>query len=99
VERGVEVFREACADCHYRSELRGTEFQLAWRGRTVWDFYEIVKETMPEEDPGALDPQQYIDVVAFVLSLNGFPEGEVELAGEDALLDAFSMAAPTGGTP
>jgi hypothetical protein len=60
----------------------------------VRDFYKVIVETMPEENPGELDPQQYIDVVTFLLSLNGFPAGDTELVGDEQALRAFSMAAP-----
>jgi len=93
-ERGLEVFRDVCVECHYRSDFRGTQFQFEWRRRTVRDFYKTIVETMPEEDPGELDPQQYIDVVTFLLSLNGFPAGETELVGDQEALRAFSMAPP-----
>jgi polar amino acid transport system substrate-binding protein len=35
--------------------------------------------TMPEDNPGSLKPQQYADVVAYFLELNGYPEGKAEL--------------------
>jgi len=93
-ERGLEVFRDVCVECHYRSDFRGTQFQFEWRRRSVRDFYKTIVETMPEENPGELAPQQYIDVVTFLLSLNGFPAGDTELVGDEETLRAFSMAAP-----
>lgn len=93
-ERGLEVFRDVCVECHYRSDFRGTQFQFEWRRRTLRDFYKTIVETMPEENPGELDPQQYIDVVTFLLSLNGFPAGDTELVGDEEALRAFSMAPP-----
>lgn len=93
-ERGLEVFRDVCVECHYRSDFRGTQFQFEWRRRTVRDFYKTIVETMPEENPGELESQQYIDVVTFLLSLNGFPAGDTELVGDEDALRSFSMAAP-----
>ena len=52
---------------------------------------------MPEENPGELAPQEYIDVVTFVLSLNGFLPGDTELVADEEALRAFSMAAPNRG--
>ena len=94
--RGLDVYRDVCADCHYRSDFRGTQFQFEWRRRSVRDFYRIIVETMPEEKPGELDPQQYVDVVAFLLSLNGFTPGDAELVADEEALRAYSMAAPGG---
>jgi hypothetical protein len=41
--------------------------------------------TMPEDNPGSLKPQQYADVVAYFLKLNGYPAGKTELTGPEAL--------------
>jgi mono/diheme cytochrome c family protein len=97
--RGLEVFRTVCAECHYRSDFRGSQFRFDWRRRTVGDLYGIVVETMPEEDPGGLDPQQYADVVAFILSLNGFEAGEDELVADEEALRAYSLAGLEGRRP
>ena len=71
-ERGRSSFRSICSECHYSSEFRGTQFQFEWRRRTVWDFYREISRTMPEDAPGSLDPQQYVDIVSYVLRANGF---------------------------
>jgi len=93
-DRGLQVYRGTCSECHTRSEFRGEEFQADWRDRSVWVFYRNILRTMPEDNPGGLDPQQYVDVVAFILGLNGFPAGDVELVAEEGELRAYSMAAP-----
>lgn len=96
-DRGLAVFRRVCAECHYRSDFRGTQFTWEWRRRTVRDLFKTIVETMPEEDPGGLDDQEYIDVTAFILSLNGFEPGDVELPADEAWLRGVSMT-PTGGS-
>jgi len=95
VERGLAVYRDVCVECHYRSDFRGTQFQFEWRRRSVGDFYQTIVESMPEDDPGGLDLQGYIDVVAFLLSLNGFSAGNDELVADEELLRSFSMVAPS----
>ena len=82
--RGQEVFEGICAECHYASEFRGRDFEWTWRRQTARDLFERMAETMPEDNPGSLTDQQYVDVVAYVLSLNEYPAGQVELepAGE-----------------
>lgn len=96
-DRGRATFRAVCAECHYSSEFRGTHFQFSWRRRTVADFFEQVSSTMPEDAPGGLEPDEYLDVVAYVLELNGFPAGEAELPLDLAVLETHSMAAPGVG--
>jgi hypothetical protein len=51
---------------------------------------------MPDDDPGSLALSQYIDVVAYILQLNGFPEGEAELVADENALAAYTLAAPKG---
>ncbi len=94
-ERGREVFSERCSECHYSSEMRGTQFQFEWERRTVGDLYEHLVGTMPEDDPGSLTEEQYVDVVAYILRLNGFPAGGPALAEGAPAFDA-SLKAPAG---
>ncbi len=96
-ERGRASFRTICSECHYSSEFRGTQFQFEWRRRTVWDFYREVSRTMPDDAPGSLDPQQYVDIISYVLRANGFPAGDEELTTDQAVLEAHSMASPAPG--
>jgi hypothetical protein len=40
---------------------------------------------MPQGKPGSLTPDQYVDVIAFILDANGFKSGATELKPGDAL--------------
>ena len=93
-DRGQSEFRQFCGDCHSTSEFRGQNFQYTWRRRTAWDFYELVSSTMPENAPGSLLDEQYVDVIAYVLRLNGFTPGDHELPATQEALDQFVMDAP-----
>jgi len=87
-ERGEALFGRHCNSCHNTSQFTGRVFQLPWADRTVFDFYDFVSSSMPESAPGSLSPQEYVDVVAYVLDFNGYPEGDAELAVEpDGLRD------------
>ena len=50
----------------------------------MWD---IASGTMPEDNPGSLQQQEYGDILAYFLHLNAFPTGDTELKG-----DAGAMA-------
>ncbi|MDX1394868.1 MAG: hypothetical protein R3195_10765 [Gemmatimonadota bacterium] len=93
-DRGQTEFRQVCGDCHSTSEFRGENFQYTWRRRTAWDFYELVSTTMPEDAPGSLLDDQYVDVIAYILRLNGFTPGDRELPVTQEALDQFVMDAP-----
>lgn len=98
-QRGRGVFRETCLECHYSSEFRNSTFKFQWRRRSVWDLYREIVRTMPEDKPGALADQQYIDVVAYILELNKHVPGTAELTVDEAVLDTIPMAAPSGARP
>jgi cytochrome c5 len=94
-DRGRIVFRETCSECHYTSEVRGDQFMWDWGGRTVEDLYKNLVRTMPDDDPGSLEPQSYIDVVTYILRLNGVPPGTNELTADGPGLKA-PIRAPAG---
>jgi len=98
-DRGKEVFTDTCTECHFTSEMRNTQFQLSWKLRTAWDFHREMVRTMPEDTPGSLTNQQYIDVTAYILQLNGHPAGDTELVRDEAVLRAISMKKHEGTPP
>lgn len=91
VERGRSEFGASCGECHSTSEFRGTDFQFKWRRRTAWAFFRTLTDTMPEDAPGSLSDQQYVDVIAYILEMNGFAPGDAELTATEAALDQFVM--------
>ena len=86
--RGDRFFRETCLSCHSSSEFRGRSFQRTWRGRSVGDLYDEIVYTMPDDNPGGLPTQTYLDVIAYVLQLNRFSSGDTELGPDyDVMLE------------
>jgi len=91
--RGQQVYAAECADCHGADlagsdnapSLSGFEFAGAWQGATLGELFEKVA-TMPPTSPGKLNPQQSVDVLAFIISRNNFPAGQAELAADAAAL-------------
>src|SRR5579872_1189927 len=76
--RGKSLYVDKCASCHMEN-LQGTDETPALTGDMFWmnwDTYnannlvEQVRATMPEDNPGGLERQQYIDIVAFILKTN-----------------------------
>ena len=83
---GAEVYKTTCARCHASAQWQGSIFAANWRDRRLSDFHDLVATTMPQDNPGSLTPQQYVDVTAYVLQLAGFPSGTVPLQGDTATL-------------
>jgi mono/diheme cytochrome c family protein len=90
-DRGAEVFKTTCAACHETSRFTGEEFLPVWVGKSLFELYDVVHTTMPEDKPGSLKPQQYIDVITYFLKLNGYPVGTTELPATDETLKAIQF--------
>ncbi len=85
--RGAKVQLEMCSSCHFpEDEWTGDEFLGDWLNRSARDLFHNLRETMPEDFPGSLSRQQYADVVAYILQLNGMPAGSSELKTDDGSL-------------
>ena len=80
--RGYEVYSATCAQCHTMAQHSGTTFATAWNGRRLADLYEIVRGTMPLDNPGGLTDEEYIDVVAYMMDLNGVAAGKAPLRAD-----------------
>ena len=84
-ERGLTVYDGSCASCHELSKFKGVEFAKAWTEKPLTDLHTAVV-SMPMDAPGSLKPQEYADILAYFLSINGYPAGMTELdGGEDAI--------------
>ncbi len=79
------MFNEVCSECHTTSEFRGRAFQSNWGRRTVYSFYRTIRSTMPDDNPGGLEEQVYLDVSAYILSLNGHDGGSSELSADSPM--------------
>ena len=78
-DRGAATFKASCTACHETSKFTGPDFLAGWTGKPLHDLFDHVHTTMPEDNPGSLKPQQYADVLAYFLKLNGYPAGKAEL--------------------
>jgi S-disulfanyl-L-cysteine oxidoreductase SoxD len=99
--RGQSTYREECLKCHAENlmggeaapALAGDEFLHKWNGKTAGDLFELIRKTMPSEDPGNLSRRQYADIVAYIMSVNEFPGGQKELESETAPLSDIRIEA------
>jgi hypothetical protein len=81
--RGEGTYRTSCQSCHAKSEYTGDKFKVAWVSKTAFDVFDVIRSQMPEDNPGSLERQEYIDVVAYIFSLNAYPAGTAELPSDD----------------
>ena len=80
--RGEDVFWNICAECHFEEDFGGPFIQ-SWAGASVKDLVDEIVATMPEDNPGGMPMEQYVDVVAYMFKINGMPTGDDELTAEN----------------
>jgi mono/diheme cytochrome c family protein len=84
--RGEATYKGTCSACHATSDYIGEKFDKSWLGRTAFDLFETLRTTMPDDNPGALSRDEYVDVVAYLFKLNGYPAGDSALVADDEKL-------------
>jgi hypothetical protein len=64
--------------------LVGEEFIGHWYDAKLSELVAKINMTMPADAPGSLKAEEYADVVAYLLQVNGFPAGTETLTLEPA---------------
>lgn len=90
--QGQNLYDSSCASCHELSKFKGPEFTKAWTGKPLADLHTAVL-SMPMDAPGSLKPNEYAEILAYFLSINGYPAGQTELAGTEAAIKAITLDA------
>lgn len=84
-EAGATVYQQHCAQCHGDTlegltgpGLRAHAFRemAASQGWTGYSLLNIISTNEPEDAPASLSPEDYRDVLAYILQLNGYPSGK-----------------------
>jgi len=81
-KRGENIYQNTCGTCHQPGQLVGQGFVESWNDRRVWDFYALVRATMPLDNPGGMKENEYLDVVAYLLQANHAPPGADSLRAD-----------------
>lgn len=97
-EKGKKTFGKSCAACHETFFFTGIRFEDAWVGHPVFELWDRIQSTMPQDKPGSLSKQQYADVVAYILKLNGYPAGKDALPGDPEALKMIVIEARPKGS-
>jgi mono/diheme cytochrome c family protein len=91
-DRGEQRFKTSCSSCHTPASFADGAFADQWSGQTMAEVFDYVSTQMPENDPGGLRPQEYADVLAYILSVNAYPAGIEELPVDKAALKLLGIA-------
>src|SRR5262245_14725838 len=78
-----------CGVCHGADlkgggapELKGPGFAAKWNGKSLEELYTYSRQQMPKGNGDSLPPQDYADIVAYMLSQNGIASGSIKLAAD-----------------
>ncbi|TAK19035.1 MAG: c-type cytochrome [Acidobacteria bacterium] len=95
-ERGQKVFEQSCKACHALEpkgkvtsdapgpDLAGDEFLTHMNGKPAWALAKVIKDTMPNDFSMEVTEPIALDLAAYILQANKFPEGAAELTAESA---------------
>ena len=93
VSDGKQAFNSYCAVCHgstltngtLGTPLAGEYFKTKWSGKNAADFHAKTR-TMPPASPGSLPAKSYLNIIAYILDVNGYKAGGSELPASAELL-------------
>lgn len=98
--RGQSIYQKNCIECHDAGAYTGAVFRRVWVGKSPYDLWELIRTTMPEDGPGQLKIEEYTDIVAYMLRMNGYPAGDAELPAEAEKLQQLRIdPLPRPGAP
>lgn len=97
--RGREVYAGLCVGCHPAVTHVGPVFTTSWAGKKLSDLFGFLRERMPKNDPGSLTEQDYVDVMSYLLRLNGMPAGVNELPADSVALTKIKIDSSRVGPP
>jgi cytochrome c len=94
-KNGQTLYHQICSSCH-QDNLEGGEHAPALKGDQFWQewdkqkarlLYRRIISTMPLDDPGSLPEKDVIDIVAYLLQVNGLPAGDKAIESANQLND------------
>jgi len=89
---GEAVFNRTCASCHAPTRFVGQQFVESWNDRRLFDFYNLVRSTMPVNNPGTLKDDEYLGVLAYLLKANHAAAGPDSLRPDTLALRSQKIA-------
>ena len=97
---GRDAYLESCASCHgenmddgeFGPPLKGVDFRGQWRSSSPDALFALMSDTMPQDRPGVLGDETYVQLLAYIFQENGSEPGTAELPADYDALQA--MASP-----
>ncbi len=92
--QGRDIFAGMCKECHANNVYNGQPLRERWAGRTLGELYGYLRRDMPKSNPGALTPDEYTAVIAYLLRLNQMPTGSKVLPTDSTTMAGIKFASP-----
>lgn len=97
--RGQAAYESACSGCHQDGPTMAAGLVGGWNGAALADLFSQLTSSMPLDNPGGLDNQTYIDIVAYLLQAYELPAGTAALDIETARSVRIVAQASHGPAP
>lgn len=88
---GEQLYAQHCLLCHDKKYFRPV--LKRWEGQSLSILFTVMSTSMPESNPGFLSQKEYVDILAYVLSLSRYAPGDTELDYKDGALDDIIVEA------
>lgn len=88
---GEELYAEHCILCHDKKYFR--PILKRWEGQPINVLFTVMSTSMPESNPGFLSEKEYVDILAYILSLSRYAPGDTELDYKDGALNDLIVVA------
>ncbi len=92
-EVGEALYEAQCILCHDKKYFRPV--LKRWEGQPINVLYTVMSTSMPESNPGFLSEKEYVDILAYILSLSRYSAGDTELDYKDGALNDLTVEART----
>ena len=88
---GEKLYADHCILCHDKKYFRPV--LKRWEGQPLSILFTVMSTSMPESNPGFLREKEYVDILAYILSLSRYAPGDTELDYQNGALDEIAVAA------
>ena len=99
---GRDAYVRNCAECHLENlrggfgpALAGPNFTSIWGAEPAGTLFELTRNTMPPGAEASLGDSVYLDIVAYILQVNGHAAGAEALRADSAV--AIAPGTPGSG--
>ena len=92
--RGEQTYMSICVACHPTGTYAAPAFRQKWNGAPLSQLFGYISAAMPKQEPASLTPEEYVDVVAYLLKINGAPAGKQELPADEKAMKKIRINMP-----